>query len=173
MICMVDKTKVINNIIKYMTEVLEVPREEFSGLAPCPFAKAERTRGRLMIDVFDPAQGNFVEKVKEMENKGYSSGVFAVFQGEDPVVLSAHDTKKFQIFINKTLRLAGMKRFKNICFNPNDKQSINGFCPRGLAPYLLINVAKRDDLQKAHKSLQKTSYYDNLNEEYKKFLNLI
>ena len=50
---MVDKVKVTKDIIKYMVEVLEVPRDEFSGFAVCPFAKAERTSNRLMVGVFD------------------------------------------------------------------------------------------------------------------------
>ena len=172
MICMVDKAKVTKDIVKYMVEVLEVPRDEFSGFAVCPFAKAERTSNRLMVDVFDPGQDDFVEKVKSMEQQGYSSGIFAVFQDDIPVEISSEDTKKFQIFINKTMRLAGLKRYKNICFNPNDTASVDGFCPRSLAPYFLVNVAKREDLAKANKNLRKTSYYDKLNKEYKKFLSL-
>ena len=169
---MVDKRTVTDNIIKYMVEVLEIPRKEFSGFAVCPFAKAERKTNRLMIDVFDPGQDDFASKVQHMEKGGYSSGIFAVFQGDTPVEISTEDTKKFQVFINRTMRLAGMKQYKNICFNPNDRVSVDGFCPRSLAPYFLINVAKKKDLSKANKSLRKTSYYDNLNKEYRKFLSL-
>ena len=67
-----------------------------------------------------------------MEIKGYSSGVFAVFQGEEPVELSADDTKKFQIFCAFVVCARNMKRcehvlvpFKNISIY-KDSDYVNG-----------------------------------------------
>ncbi len=167
---MVEKTQVIKNIVKYLVEVIEVPREEFSGFAVCPFAKSERTGGKLMIDVFDPAESNFVEKVNNMVESGHQSGLFALFQGDTPVQIGESDTKNFQVFLNKTLRVAGLGDYKTICFNPNDLVDADGFNPRNGCPYFLINVASRDVLSNAHKSLTKTKYFDKLSKEYKKFL---
>lgn len=169
---MVEKTQVISDIVKYLVEVIEVPREEFSGFAVCPFAKSERTSGKLMIDVFDPADCDFVQKVTSMVETGHHSGLFALFQGDTPVEISEGDTKNFQVFLNKTLRVAGMKEYKTICFNPNDLVDADGFNPRDKCPYFLINVARRDVLNNAHKSLTKTKYFDRLSIKYRKFLKM-
>ena len=169
---MVEKTQIINNIILYLTEVIEKPREEFSGFATCPFAKAERVSGKLMVDVFDPADTDFVKVVSRMRDEGYESALVALFQGNTPVEISSDDTKKFQAFLNKTLRLANLKEYKTICFNPNDSVDVGGFNPRSECPYFLINVAKREVLNNAHKSLTKTKYFDNLSDKYRKYLKM-
>ena len=166
------KQKVVNDIIVYLENVLEVPREEFGGLPACPFAKAERVSKNLLIDIFDPGKDDFVSTVKQMESDGYRSGLFALFQDQIPVEISESDTKKLQVFFNKTLRLSGNKKYKTICFNPNDKQDVGGFNPRSFAPYFLVNVAEREILNKAHKDLTRTKYFDNLHEKYRRFLKL-
>jgi len=70
------------------------------------------------------------------------------------------------------LKINGLHDYKSICFNPNDKVSVNGFNPRALAPCFLINIADKKALNKAHKSLRKTGYYDKLNKEYREFLKI-
>ena len=110
-----------SKIENYLTDVIEARRPEFSDMPVCPFAKSERLSGRLLIGVFDPATVEFKDLVSDMERQGYDSGLFAVYQGDTPVEIAASDTKKMQTFLNKTLRIAGMKRYKTICFNPNDE----------------------------------------------------
>ena len=166
------RDQVIENVTTYLVSVVEKPRSEFSGFATCPFAKAERVSGKLMIDIFDPAKTDFSQVVKEMNSSGYESALLALFQGDIPVEISKEDTKKFQTFLNKSLRVAGMKEYKTICFNPNDKVEVQGFNPRAECPYFLINVAKRKVLNNAHKSLTKTNYFDNLSKEYRKYLKM-
>lgn len=167
---MVDRKQIIENITSYLTDVIEVPRKEFSGFATCPFAKAERVRGKLLIDVFDPEELDFVQVVGKMITNGYESGLMALFQGNAPVEISSKDTRKFQVFLNKVLRLASMEEYATICFNPNDCVEVEGFNPRAKCPYFLINIAKREVLNNAHKSLTKTKYFDKLSKEYKKYL---
>lgn len=166
------RDQVIENIITYLVDVVEKPRSEFSGFATCPFAKAERINGKLMIDVFDPAKTDFSQVIDEMSNYGYESALLALFQGDIPVEISRKDTKKFQTFLNRTLRIAGLKEYKTICFNPNDNVQVMGFNPRAECPYFLINVAKRKVLNNAHKSLTKTNYFDNMSKEYRKYLKM-
>lgn len=166
------REQVIENIITYLVDVVEKPRSEFSGFATCPFAKAERVSGKLMIDVFDPAKGDFSRVIDEMSDSGYESALLALFQDDIPVEISREDTKKFQTFLNKSLRVSGLKEYKTICFNPNDKVEVGGFNPRAACPYFLINVAKRKVLNNAHKSLTKTNYFDNLSKEYRKYLKM-
>lgn len=163
---------IVKEIEKYLINTVEQPRREFGGMAVCPFAKPERTSGKLRVGVFDPGKLSFVELVQQTVESGYESGLFALFEGDSPVELAKEDTKKFQVFLNKTLRLAGLKKYKTICFNPNDTVSVDGYNPRSKSPYFLINFASRNVLNKAHKSLTKTNYFDNLTEEYKEFLKL-
>ena len=50
---MVEKTKIVKEMTLWLTDVLEVEREEFSGFATCPFVKAERLQNKIYITKFD------------------------------------------------------------------------------------------------------------------------
>ena len=56
--------------------------------------------------------------------------------------------------LNKALRLNGFAEYQNLCINPNDTLEVEGFNPRSMAPYFMINIFKKA-LQKGNKSLQK------------------
>ncbi len=169
---MVEKTQVIREITDYLTEVIEVPREEFSGFAVCPFSKSERVRGRLMVDVFDSSEESFTECVYRMIDKGCTSAVLALFSDGAPVVMDKSETVGFSKFLNKVLKGNGIKGYKNICTNPNDEVDADGFNPRSQSPYFLIVVSETDDLDRKRKSLTKTKYYDKMSNKYKRFLSL-
>ena len=47
------REEIIKQLSDYVVTVLEEKREEFSGLAVCPFVKADRVRNQLFLDVFD------------------------------------------------------------------------------------------------------------------------
>ena len=157
-------------VIDYINEVISQPRPEFGGMPPCPFARPELDKDRLMIDIINENQslGFLLDKYK---NSKYNSALF-ILELPEGEMLTAKETKDFQIFVNKVIRYKGYKDIKTICFNPSESVSINGFNPRGKAPYFLINIAGREELHKAHKSLTKTSYYDNMDVKYKSFLKI-
>tara|TARA_R110001592_G_scaffold21067_7_gene85345 strand:- start:1587 stop:2102 length:516 start_codon:yes stop_codon:yes gene_type:complete len=169
---MADKNKIIENMHSYLTNYIEIPREEFSGMATCPFSKGERTRGRLLVDVFDSNSRTFPDVVKQMIEDGYSSGLFALFIGDTPAEIAEEDTVSFQSFLNKVLKRSGVKSYKSICMNPNDNLEVNGFNPRQYAPYFLINVAHSSELNKGRKSLTSTKYFDKMPEKYRKYLKM-
>ena len=160
------KQKVIN----YINEVIRPARPEFGNMPVCPFAGPELDSGKLMIDCINEEQslGFLLDKYK---NSNYNSALL-ILELPEGETLSAEETKEFQVFVNKVIKLKGYKDIKTICFNPNDPVSINGFNPRGKAPYFLINIAGREELHKAHKHLTKTSYYDNMDAKYKSFLKI-
>ena len=160
------KQKVIN----YINEVIRPPRKEFGNLPVCPFAGPELDNDKLMIDIINEQQslGFLLDKYK---NSKYNSALF-ILELPPGESLTPEETDQFEIFVDKTIKNKGYKDIKTICFNPNDSVSINGFNPRGKAPYFLINIAGREDLHKAHKSLTKTSYYDNMDVKYKSFLKI-
>jgi hypothetical protein len=99
-----------------------------------------------------------------------NSALFAQLTDQE---FSSHDTGMYERFINVLLKRMGAKEYKCICFNPNDKVTeVDGFNARSQAPYFLINIARREELSKAHKTLRKTQYYDRLNEAYIDFLDI-
>ena len=157
-------------ILSYIVDFLEVPHEEFGGMPPCPFAKAERLKNKLLIDVYEPSSGPFTDKVKEMIDSGYESGVFALFESGEPVELKEEETRGFQSFLNKTLKKSGLREYKCICINPKDQLEVKGILVRGLSPYFLINVGLRKVFGKTHKSIKGSKYFTNFPEDYKKYL---
>ena len=84
--------------------------------------------------------------------------------------IPADETRDFQMFVNRLLEYEGLGTYKNICFNPNDKVAVEGFNPRSLSPYFMVNIASRKVLGKAARTLRKTNYYDRLPDEYLSFL---
>jgi hypothetical protein len=160
--------KIINEVKDYINNVIRPPREEFGGMPACPFAGPELDSGRLMIGVVIPGKVSLPELIDKFLESGKQSALFAQVSDEQ---ITRDETKQFQIMVNKTLRAMGASEYKCICFNPNDKDTdIDGFNPRASAPYFLINIASRNELSKAHKTLMKSKYFDRLNDTYLKFL---
>jgi hypothetical protein len=154
-------------IADYINNVLDKKRPEFSNMAVCPFAAPELANNKLMIGMIGEDDKDLRELVEQFAASDYESAIIAL-----PGELSPDDTKPFQIFVNKLLKSLGLTEYKNICFNPNDEVNIDGFNPRSHAPYFLINIAHRKVLNKAHKSLRRTEYYDKLNKAYREFLKI-
>ncbi len=149
----------------YISNVLDERRQEFGGKAVCPFAAPELRANKLMIA--EVGDKSLLELIDELVASNYESALFII--KED---IPAEQTKKFQRFVNRLLKQRGLKDYKNICFNPNDNVDIDGYNPRSLAPYFMVNIANREVLSKGHHALNKTNYYDKFPENYKKFLNL-
>ncbi len=149
----------------YIKEVLSERRPEFSGKAVCPFARPELESNKLMIA--EVGEKGLSQLIEDFEKSNFESAVFII--KED---IPADQTKQFQVFVNKLLKFKGLKQYKNICFNPNDDVAVEGYNPRSLSPYFMVNVAHRKVLNRASKTLHKTNYYDNLPEEYLSFLQL-
>ena len=153
----------INSWIK----ILRTPREEYGGMAPCPFVGAEVDNNRLMVEIFDPEKESIIDKMKKFTESDYDSALFVQKTNE---LLLSNDTYKYQNFINRLLKKSGFEKYKCICFNPNDTTEVKGFNIRSKSPYFLINVADRKILSKAHKSLLRTNYFTNMGDKYKKYL---
>ena len=147
----------------YINSVLDEKRSEFGGKRVCAFAARELYTNKLMI--MEVGEKNLIDLILNFRDSTYESAIFLL--SED---LSDKETKDFQAFVNTLLRYSGMEEYKNICFNPNDKVSVDGYNPRSLSPGFMINIAKKEVLSKASKALKKTNYYDRLPEDYLKFL---
>jgi len=156
---------VSEDVKDYINNVLDERRQEFGGKAVCPFAAPELRANKLMIA--EVGDKSLLELIDELVASNYESALFII--KED---IPAEQTKKFQRFVNRLLKQRGLKDYKNICFNPNDDVDIEGYNPRSLAPYFMVNIADKRVLSKAHRALNKTNYYDKLPDKYRKFLNL-
>ena len=55
------REQLIKQMTDYVIDVLEEKRPEFSGLAVCPFVKADRLADQLHLDVFDNSKDTLVE----------------------------------------------------------------------------------------------------------------
>ena len=164
----VNREQLIKQMTDYVLNVLEEKRPEFSGFAVCPFVKADRLADQLHLDVFDNTKDTLVEVIHRFIVSGKRSALIA----QSNVNISADETKEYQEFINIVLEESDNSNVLALCFNPNDKLQVDGYNPRSKAPCFLINMAYVDHLSRSHRALSKTSYYDNLTSEYKKYLNV-
>ena len=164
------RDKIVEDVKDYINNVIRPPRKEFGGMRTCTYAGPELDSGRLMIDVVVPDKVPLPDLITKFLKSDNNSALFAQLTDQE---FSPHDTGMYERFINVLLKRMGAKEYKCICFNPNDKVTeVDGFNARSQAPYFLINIARRDELSKAHKTLRKTQYYDRLNEAYIDFLDI-
>ena len=120
-----------------------------------PFPQRRLQTDNLMIAHLNDK--SLIDLIEDFKRSNYNSALFIIEQD-----IPAEDTKRFQSFVNKLLKAQGLEDYKNICFNPNDKVTVDGYNPRSRAPYFMVNIAARKELHKAAKTLRKTNYYDRL-----------
>ena len=162
------KEQIINKVKKYIIETLEPSRPELFGFSACPFVKSERINNRIMYDILN-RETRFLDLVKKFDESDYTTGLFiqTLDKGE---IITPEEGLQYERFIDTVMKENGFGKYKSICFNPQESLGVRGFCPRSEAPYFLINIALREDLEKAHETLLKTKYFDNFPEKYKKYL---
>ena len=167
---METREEILSKVKKYIVDVLEPPREEFSGFAACPFVKAERLNNKIMYEILD-GKNNFIDLVRKFDKSDFTTAIFVQLLPDDQII-TPEEGSEYQQFLNAVMKENGLGKYKNICFNPEQKQSIGGFSPRSESPYFIINVAPRKDLAKAHGALMKTKYFNNFPDKYKEYLNV-
>ena len=155
-----------DKILKYIENVLEVPRDEYSGMPVCPFAKQERKSNNIYIDTIS-SDNDFIICMHNFIESGKNSAVFI----QDDVILEKN-TKRYQKFLNNILKAMDKSEWKALCINPDDKLEVDGFNARALVPCFLVLINNKKDIYYAHKSLQNTKYYDKMSKKYKKYLGI-
>lgn len=154
-------------IISYIRNVLSVPSDEYGGLPPCPFVKAELDNRKLMLAELDPEQENLLQIIQEFSKSSYESLLVAQ-KLPFGKLLSPNMTLYYQKQVNLILNKMDMDEYKCICFSPSDRIGT----VRQQAPYFLINIANRKVLARAHAKIMKTDYFSVMSEEYLKFLHV-
>ena len=161
-------TNLKNKMKGYINFILRPKREEFGGMPVCPFAGPELDQDKLMIDIFDPESETFIDKMQQFADSKYNSALFAQVNSEP---IPASETRKYQSFLNKLIKIKGFTDYKIICFNPEDNiTEVEGFNARQFVPAFLINVADKKELGKAHRTIMKSKYFDKMSDAYKKYL---
>ena len=153
-------------VLSYIKDVLEVPRDEYNGMPTCPFAKKEREDNQIYIDTLSSDNG-FIVCMNNFVKSGKKSAVF--IQNNE---LLERETKRYQKFLNNTLKALDLSNWKVLCINPNDKLEVDGFNARSLAPCFMVLINDKKDIYYAHKSMQNTKYYDKMDSKYKKYLGI-
>jgi hypothetical protein len=153
-------------VLNYIKNVLEVPRDEYNGMPTCPFAKKEREDNQIYIDTLSSDNG-FIVCMNNFAKSGKKSAVF--IQNNE---LLERETKRYQKFLNNTLKALDLSNWKVLCINPNDKLEVDGFNARSLAPCFMVLINDKKDIYYAHKSMQNTKYYDKMDSKYKKYLGI-
>ena len=154
----------INKVINYIKAVLAIPIDEYNGMAACPFAKKERQNDNLYIDVIDEKNG-FFELMDKFLKSNKDNAIFI-----NEIDIDNTDTRRYQAFLNKELKKKSLTTHKVLCINPKDELSVEGFNVRSKSPYFLILVNNLKEINQAHKKLLKTSYFDKMDSNYKKYL---
>jgi len=155
-----------NKVLDYIKYVLEVPRDEYSGMPTCPFAKKEREDNQIYIDTLSN-ENDFMVCIHNFIKSCKKSAVF--IQNDE---LSEKETKRYQKFLNTTLAHNGFSSWKALCINPKDNLEVDGFNARSLAPCFMILINDKRDIYYAHKSMKNTKYYDKMELKYKKYLGI-
>jgi len=153
-----------NKVLDYIKYVLEVPRDEYNGMPTCPFAKKEREDDNIYIDTLSP-DNDFIICMHNFVKSGKNSAVFIQNDG-----LAEKFTKKYQKFLNTTLKTLDLSNWKALCINPNDDLEVDGFNARSLAPCFMVLINDKKDIYYAHQNIKKTKYYDKMSLKYKKYL---
>ena len=147
-------------------DYLEKPNDAFSGMPVCPFLKPERMSDRLFVKVWRPTKVSLSDLFKEFFDSKYHSALFICTDSKN---LKWKDVtrKRYQNTLQDFLKHTD---YKALCFSPYEEWSAGGEETRKKSPYFLINVATRKELDKAHKGLIKTKYFDKFNDEENKKL---
>lgn len=141
-------------LLRYFTEVLEVPRDELGGLPVCPFIRGERVSGR--IHFLSNQAGQSVQEVAEAVRKAFRGKwgdtllLYDVYMGSDIDVFY-----NFATALNEAFLLDGLVC---IAIHPQDSFKIGGMPTRETPlPVYLIQSAR--EVMAARESLRKTNYY--------------
>ena len=135
----------------------------------CPFIQGDLQTGNIKFMVYNSEMDkSLVEMVREWDESNFKTGLI-LHIGDDMKTIRR---KPYQKFLNEQLKENNMGDVKILCFSPFEDFNISGVDTRKLAPCMLYNLAKREDLTKAGKKLLKTKWYDNLLTEDFKRLNI-
>jgi hypothetical protein len=152
----VDPVQITQQMLRYFTEVLEIPRVEFGGLPACPFVRREREQDKIRYDICEiadlPPSIENVERVRQFTDEPYHTTLLLI----DPYTrLSVSQCVQYGVELSKA---ATDRRMVAIGVHPDDPFEIGGMRPRCI-PYLTMLCQSVDLLQDAKQRLNGSAYY--------------
>ena len=158
-----SKKQILKEVNQYI-DYLEKPNENFGDMPVCPFVKAERENDDLMVEVWYPNKTSFVDVLEKFNTSEFKSAL-VVCMNTEGLLWEEVDRKDYQKAIQSLMKEKGYKDIKALCFSPFEHHTAAGEETRKGAPYFLINIAGKEELNKAHTRLLETKYFDKFSEE--------
>ena len=155
--------KLLQDLDKYL-DWLETPNENFGGRPVCPFLAPDRKNGKLKIEIYDPKVKTIWEHILIFDREDYNTALFLHIDDSIKGVSRA----KWQKYLREGMKSIGLDHLKPICFSPWEDWPAGQIKTREMAPCFLTSIAGRRDLGVAHKSIQKTNYFDNFTDKERK-----
>ena len=152
--------KEINDYIDY----LEKPSDNFGGMPVCPFVRAERQNNNIMIEVWNPSEESYLDVLKKFTDSDYTSALIVCENTED-INWKDVDRKKFQKGLQGLMKEKGHDNLKALCLSPFEEFTAAGEETRKQTPYFLINLVGNVEMDKAHKTLVESKYFDKFSKE--------
>ena len=158
-----SKKQILKEVNQYI-DYLEKPNENFGDMPVCPFVKAERENDDLMVEVWYPNKTSFVDVLEKFNTSEFKSAL-VVCMNTEGLLWEEVDRKDYQKAIQSLMKEKGYKDIKALCFSPFEHHTAAGEETRKGSPYFLINIAGTEELNKAHRKLLETKYFDKFSEE--------
>jgi len=154
--------KLIDDVLLYLIW-LQKPLGNFNDMPVCPFIKKDLDNDEILFLV-QTSKDKFLDLVEEWDKSGKKTGLIIQMN----MVQYGDKRKNYQIWLNRQVEKLwerGPEQPKVLVFDPTEQWKLAGVQTRKRAPTLLINLARRKDLNKAHSMLQKTRWYERLSTE--------
>ena len=142
---------------------LQKPNDAFSGMAVCPFLKAEIEKDNLYVDIWRANKKGFYDLFKDFTDSKKDSALFICMDTE-AIKWKDVERTKYQKFLQRAIKDTGLKA---LCLSPWEDFTAAGEPTRKKAPYFLINVAGRKHFGKSHQKLIDTKYFDKFSDAEK------
>ena len=142
---------------------LQKPNDAFSGMAVCPFLKAEIEKDNLYVDIWRANRKGFYDLFQQFIDSKKDSALFICMDTE-AIKWKDVERTKYQKFLQRAIKDTGLKA---LCLSPWEDFTAAGEPTRKKAPYFLINVAGRKHFGKSHQKLIDTKYFDKFSDAEK------
>ena len=151
----------IKDEIQYYFDYLQKPSDAFGGMPVCPFLKDELESNKLLVEIWKQNEFSFNKVWDKFNDSDFDSAIIICLDA-DGLDWRNVDRKSYQKFIQKFLKKT---EYKALCFSPFEEHTAGGEETRKKSPYFLINLAKRKEFKKTHRSLIGTKYFEKFNDE--------
>ena len=166
-----SRSTIIDKVAQYL-HWLTIPKQEFGNMPTCPFLDKELKQDLLYIDIWYPHENSFMDVMESflLSNK---NSALVICPNTHTIDYSEVSRKTIQKQITDLLRKNPQTDYlKSLVISPYEPWSLAGVETRSNAPYFMINVNPSEQLGRAHKSLQKTKYFQNYTDDDKRKMNV-